>query len=90
MALTIEDAEVERLAAEVAQLAHESETEAIRHALEDRKTRLEGGAEKPKRRRNLKEYLEREVWPHIPPDVLGKPFPQEEQDEILGFGPDGF
>jgi antitoxin VapB len=89
MALTIEDAEVERLAAEVAELAHESETEAVRHALEDRKTRLEAEAEKPKRE-SLLAYFEREVWPHVPPDVLGKRFPQEEQDAILGYGPEGY
>jgi antitoxin VapB len=89
MALTIEDAEVERLAAEVAQLAHESETEAIRRALEDRKKRLEAEAEKPKRG-DLRQFLEREVWPHVPPEVFGKPVTREEVEDILGIGPDGF
>jgi hypothetical protein len=40
MALNIKNAEVERLAAEVAGLANESKTEAIRRALADRKERL--------------------------------------------------
>ena len=88
MALTIEDAEVERLAAEVAQLAHESETEAIRRALEDRKMRLEERVKA--KRESLLAYFEREVWPHVPPEVLGKPVTREEVEDILGFGPDGF
>jgi antitoxin VapB len=33
--------------------------------------------------------MAREVWPHMPPDQLGKTLTREEEDEILGFGPDG-
>ncbi len=40
MALNIKNARVERLATEVAQMARETKTEAIRRALEDRKARL--------------------------------------------------
>ena len=40
MALNIKNDEVERLAKEVSELAHESKTEAIRKALEERKLRL--------------------------------------------------
>ena len=40
MPLNIKNAEVERLASEVAALAHETKTEAIRRALLDRKQRL--------------------------------------------------
>jgi antitoxin VapB len=89
MALHIEDADVERLAAEVARLAHESETVAVRRALEERKEKLEQ-PESPQKRRNMREYFEREVWPRIPPDVLGKSITKEEEEEILGFGPEGF
>ena len=88
MALHIEDAEVERLAARVAELAKESETEAVRRALAERMEKLEPPVA-PQRCRNLREYLEREVWPNIPPDVLGKPVTKEEVEEILGYGPDG-
>ena len=42
MALNIKNPEVERLATEVAQLARETKTEAIRRALEERKARSEG------------------------------------------------
>jgi antitoxin VapB len=34
-------------------------------------------------------FLETEVWPKLPPGVRGVPISQEEQDEILGYGPDG-
>jgi len=43
MALNIKNPEVERLATEVAQLARETKTEAIRRALEERKARLKVG-----------------------------------------------
>ena len=41
MALNIKNQEVERLAAEVSELTGESKTQAIRKALEERKSRLE-------------------------------------------------
>jgi antitoxin VapB len=90
MALHIEDAEVERLAAKVAELAHESETEAVRRALADRMEKLTvPNGQKPKRG-DLKAFLEREVWPKVPPEVLGKPVTKQEVEEILGFGPEGY
>lgn len=89
MALNIKNPEVEKLAAEVAELAQETKTEAIRRALADRKEKLES---KPvrKKKRDLRAYLERHVWPFIPPEVLGKPITKEEREEILGIGPDGY
>jgi antitoxin VapB len=41
------------------------------------------------RKERLIEYMAREVWPHIPADQLGKTLTREEEDDILGFGPDG-
>ncbi len=88
MALNIKDAMAEQLAAEVAQLAGENKTQAVRIALQERKERLElqcdGG-----RRRNLRRLLETEIWPLIPDGVRGRPLSKEEEEEILGFGPDG-
>jgi antitoxin VapB len=92
MALNIKNPEVERLATEVAQLAKETKTEAIRRALEERKARL---AVRPRstpedRVRQVKEYLEREVWPFLPPEILGKKMTKQEREEILGIGPRGY
>ena len=89
MALNIKNLEVERLAAEVARLTKESKTEAIRRSIEERKARLElrlGTAG----RRGLREFLETRVWPQVPPDVLGKPLSKEEEEQILGYGPEGY
>jgi hypothetical protein len=37
------------------------------------------------------DYLEREVWPKIPADVLGKKkMTKREREEILGIGLDGY
>jgi antitoxin VapB len=90
MALNIKNPEVERLAAEVARLARESKTEAIRRALLDRKQRLTIQGTHADRAQRLRAFLENEVWPQIPPDVFGRPIPKEEEEEILGYGPEGF
>ena len=88
MALNIKNAEVERLAAEVSRLTGESKTEAIRRALDERKRRLRGRTLADRRKRVLT-FLKREVWPGIPKDQLGRGLTRAEEDEILGFGPDG-
>lgn len=91
MPLTLKNREVERLAAEVAALTGESKTEAVRKALAERKERLSfvlapSGVD---RRGAALRFLEKEVWPLVPPALLGRGVPQEEQDELLGYGPAG-
>ncbi len=88
MALNIKDGETVRLADEVAAIAGETKTRAVRTALEERKKRLARRAP-PHERDRLARFLEREVWPQVPPDVLGKPLPREEREAILGYGPEG-
>ena len=91
MALNIKNGKVERLAAEVARMTGETKTEAIRRALEDRKNRLASKASPTRDRASkIMDYLEREVWPKIPADVLGKRMTKREREEILGIGPDGY
>jgi antitoxin VapB len=89
MALNIKNPEVEKLASEVADLAHETKTEAIRRALEERKARLRARSTKGGRK-SLQAYLEQNVWPLIPPGELGRVTTREEEDQILGYGPEGF
>ena len=90
MALNIKNPEVERLAAEVAQLAKETKTEAIRRALEERKLRLKFSPSPEEKVRRATEYLQREVWPHILPEFRGKTMTKQEREEILGIGPNGY
>lgn len=92
MALNIKNPEVERLATEVAELARETKTEAIRRALEERKARLAVRAKStPEERvRRMTEYMQREVWPHILPEFRGKRITKQEREEILGIGPNGY
>jgi antitoxin VapB len=90
MPLNIKNSEVERLAAEVAQLARETKTEAIRRALEDRKARLAFNTSPRDRVRQLKDYLQKEVWPHIPAAVRGKKMTKREREAILGIGRRGY
>lgn len=88
MSLTIKNPEVERLAAELSRLTGESKTEAVRKALLERKARLLY-PQRP-RKESILEFLEREVWPKLPPGNLGKAPSKAEQEEMLGFGPEGF
>jgi antitoxin VapB len=78
MGLNIKNAEVARLAAEVAALAGETKTEAIRQALMARKEKLTV----PRRDRTagLEEWLRTEVWPLTKPEFRGKPVTKEEMD----------
>jgi len=89
MALNIKDAETERLAAEVAALAGETKTRAVKIALSERKERLARRVVRRDRAAELQRFLEDEVWPQVPRDVLGQPVSKAEREEILGYGPDG-
>jgi len=90
MALNIKNPEVVRLTTEVAKMAGETKTEAIRQALIERKVRLQARGGKVGRKERLLEYFERYVWPFMPADQLGKTITREEEDEILGYGPNGY
>ncbi len=89
MALNIKDQETERLAAEVAALAGESKTRAIKVALQERKQRLAVRVVARDRHADLRRFLEEEVWPRVPRRVLGKRMTRKEHDAILGYGPHG-
>lgn len=92
MALNIKDQEAENLAAEVASLAGESKTGAVRQALRERLERLElerGG--RSQRAGDLLRFLETEIWPQIPAELRGRsPMTKAEREEILGIGPEGY
>jgi antitoxin VapB len=89
MALNIKDHETERLAAEVAAITGESKTGAIRTALRERRERLGLQSPTADRERTLLAWLEQEVWASLPADLRGRAPNREEQDAILGYGPDG-
>jgi antitoxin VapB len=88
MALNIKNAEVERLATEVARLTGESKTEAIRRALDERRRRLTRVSTDNRRARVLR-FLERKVWPTLPKAQVGRRLSRSEEDGILGYGPGG-
>ena len=88
MALNIKNTTVERLADEVARLAGETKTEAIRRALEERRARLalQSGAGRSAR---IHEFLKNEIWPSVPRAERGRRLTRKQEDAILGFGSDG-
>jgi antitoxin VapB len=89
MALNIKNEAVERLVDEVARLAGESKTEAVRRALEERKARLAYRLADGNRRARLERFLENEAWPQVPAEQLGRRLSRAEEESILGYGPEG-
>jgi len=86
MALNLKNSQVERLVEEVAEMAGETKTEAVRKSLEERKARLQ--IVRDDDAEDLRRYLREEVWPQVLPEYRGRAICQEEQDEILGYGPE--
>lgn len=89
MALNIKDAETEQLAREIAAMTGESKTGAIRRALRERKQRLLLARSRLARGDRMVEVLERRFWPGLPDGVRGSQLSKEQEEEILGFGPEG-
>lgn len=84
--LKIDDAEAERLVAELCRATGESRTEAIRHALRERLALIDSAGA---RRARIIRWLEEDVWPRIPDGQIGQRLSLEAEAEILGYGPDG-
>lgn len=89
MALNIKNPEVEQLAADVARLAGETKTEAVKRALAERKARLAHRVDPADRLGRVTRFLERDVWPVVPASEAGRRMSRQEEDALLGFGPDG-
>ena len=87
MALNIKDPETERLATEIADMTGETKTGTIRRALQERKERLSYREVRRERNADLRRFLEDEIWPMVPADVLGRPLSRQEEDDLLGYGP---
>jgi antitoxin VapB len=88
MALNIKNAEVERLAAELARLTGESKTETIRRALDERRGRLKSRSTGDRRARLLR-FLQKRVWPALPKNQIGRRLSRADEERILGYGPEG-
>jgi antitoxin VapB len=88
VSLNIKNPEVVRLAEQVARMAGETKTEAIRRALEERKARLKLKSGSP-RSRSLRKFLEAEVWSKLPSHALGREISKEEEEKLLGYGEHG-
>jgi antitoxin VapB len=70
-------------------MGHDPKTEAVRQAPVEQEACVQARGGSLGRKESLLEFLEREVWPHMPPGELGRTLTREEEDDILGFGPDG-
>lgn len=88
MALTLKNLQVEALAEEVAQLTGETKTEAVRKSLLERRERIHLTQGRLPQR-NITRFLETHIWPTIPEEVLGSVVSKEQEEEWLGYGPEG-
>lgn len=89
MALNIKNDKVERLAEELARMTGESKTAAILRALEERKERIAVAPPGRHRLAQALDFLEREIWPDVPPNLLGRRVTKKERERILGYGRGG-
>ncbi len=89
MALNLKNPEVERLAEEVARLAGETKTEAVRRALAERRQRLVYRQTAERSPSRVRAFLEREVWPAVPKAERGNRLSRSQEDQILGYGEGG-
>ncbi|HEY1292356.1 MAG TPA: type II toxin-antitoxin system VapB family antitoxin [Chloroflexota bacterium] len=89
MALNIKDPETEQLAADVARLAGESKTAAIRQALRERRQRLLLARDGRARGDRMLDVIEARLWPKLPAGVRGVPVTRAEREAILGYGSEG-
>lgn len=89
MSLNIKNPDVERLLDELVQLTGETKTEAIRKALDERRRRVALQTIAPRNEARLLAFLEEEVWPAVPPELLGTTLTKAEEEAILGYGDDG-
>lgn len=88
MALNLKNAEVEALAEEVANLAGETKTEAVRRALIERKSRLTEPSASLRRSERAASVVEN-FRATLPKKFRGRPLSRREEDDILGYGPGG-
>jgi antitoxin VapB len=88
MPVNIKNSRVEGLIDEVVGLTGESKTDAIGKALEERRDRLVRYRDADPGTRFWR-VMEREIWPSIPEGALGQPLSKAEEEELLGYGPDG-
>ena len=70
-------------------MEHEPKTEAAHQEPIEQEAGPQARGRRLNRKESLLEFLEREVWPNMPASELGRTLTREEEDEILGFGPDG-
>ena len=87
--MNIKDPQTEFVPAEVAALANETKTQAVRTALQERKERLQSRKRRLARTLRFVGFLEYEAWPQIHEAVLGGTVPKAERDLILGYGSEG-
>lgn len=89
MALTIKNQRVDKLLNEVIRITGESKTEAVRKALEERRQRLAYRAVPTSDVSDLLAFLEDEIWPQIPAELLDTQLSKAEKEAILGYGVEG-
>ena len=84
MALNIKNKEVELLAEEVSKLTKESKTQAIKKALEERKSNLLKKGLLLDRKQRIENFLENRLWKNIDFKKV-KTLTKKQEEELLGY-----
>jgi hypothetical protein len=87
-ALDEEDLERRRRLADGFRIKQELERR-LRAALETAQVRSSRASDQTLRAARVRRFLEKEVWPSIPPALRGTTISKAEREEILGYGPEG-
>ena len=74
---------------EIAELTGESNEVVVQRALEERRIRLTAPVDPAERKQRILNVLATSMWALMPPSALGRTISQAEEDEILGYGPEG-
>lgn len=82
-------ARVFSLIQKIQELTGESKNDVVTRALEERLRRLTAPLDQSERKQRLLHFLETSVWSALPDGALGRRITEGQEDEILGYGPEG-
>ena len=82
-------AQVFLLIKRIQELTGESKNDVLTRSLDERLRRLTTPLDQSERKQRILHFLETSVWSSLPDAALGQRITQDQEDEILGYGPEG-
>jgi antitoxin VapB len=82
-------AQVFLLIKRIQELTGESKNDVLTRSLDERLRRLTTPLDQSERKQRILHFLETSVWSSLPDAAPGRRITQDQEDEILGYGPEG-